>query len=128
MFREKIANMPLRRFTGHSSDAALMNELLKIEHSLEVWRVNAFTTTPFTGNPAGVVPDADGLSDQLMLAIAGELNDISETVFICQPDAENADVRFRFFTSATEVDLCGHATLASARLDRIAVVVEGCVA
>jgi len=105
--------MLLRRFTGYSSDVALMNELLKIEHSLEVWRVNAFTTTPFTGNPAGVVPDADGLSDQLMLAIAGELNDISETVFISRPDAENADVRFRFFTSATEVDLCGHATISA---------------
>lgn len=90
-----------------------MNESLMIDHPIEVWRVNAFTTTPFTGNPAGVVPDADGLSDQLMLAIAGELNDISETVFICQPDAENADVRLRYFTSTTEVDLCGHATISA---------------
>lgn len=81
--------------------------------SMEVWRVNAFTTTPFTGNPAGVVPDADGLSDQLMLSIAGELNDISETVFICQPEAEDADIRLRFFTSTMEVDLCGHATISA---------------
>ena len=73
-----------------------MNDLSMIEHAVEVWRVNAFTTTPFTGNPAGVVPDADGLSERLMLAIAGELNDISETVFIGQPDAKSADVRFRF--------------------------------
>lgn len=51
-----------------------MNELSMNSHSIEVWRVNTFTTTPFTGNPAGVVPDADGLSDRLMLAIAGELN------------------------------------------------------
>ncbi len=90
-----------------------MNELSMIDHSIEVWRVNAFTTTPFAGNPAGVVPDADGLSDQLMLAIAGELNDISETVFISRPDVENADVRLRFFTSTTEVDLCGHATISA---------------
>ncbi len=82
-------------------------------HSMEAWRVNAFTTTPFTGNPAGVVPDADGLSDQLMLSIAGELNDISETVFICQPEAEDADIRLRFFTSTMEVDLCGHATISA---------------
>jgi len=90
-----------------------MNESLLIDHAIEVWRVNAFTTTRFTGNPAGVVPDADALSDQLMLAIAAELNDISETVFICQPDAENADLQFRFFTSTTEVDLCGHATISA---------------
>ena len=44
---------------------------------LEVWRVNAFTDTPFTGNPAGVVPYADGLSDALMQNIARELNDIT---------------------------------------------------
>jgi PhzF family phenazine biosynthesis protein len=80
---------------------------------IPVWRVNAFTTTPFTGNPAGVVPDGDGLSEELMLAIARELNDVSETVFICQPQTEAADVRFRFFTKTTEVDLCGHATISA---------------
>jgi len=90
-----------------------MNELSISDHCIEVWRVNAFTTTPFTGNPAGVVPDADGLSDRLMLAIAGELNDISETVFIGQPDTETADVRLRFFTSKMEVALCGHATISA---------------
>lgn len=80
---------------------------------LHIWRVNAFTDQKFTGNPAGVVPDADGLSDQLMLAIAAELNDISETVFICRPVGEDADIRLRFFTSKTEVDLCGHATISA---------------
>lgn len=83
------------------------------EHPIPVWRVNAFTTKPFTGNPAGVVPDGDGLSDQLMLAIAGELNDISETVFICRPDTDDADIKLRYFTSTTEVDLCGHATISA---------------
>lgn len=83
------------------------------DRTIDIWRVNAFTDQKFTGNPAGVVPDADGLSDQLMLAIAGELNDISETVFICRPDDEDADIRLRFFTSKTEVDLCGHATISA---------------
>jgi PhzF family phenazine biosynthesis protein len=81
--------------------------------TIPVWRVNAFTTTPFSGNPAGVVPDADGLSDQLMLAIAGELNDVSETVYICRPDTAEADIKLRFFTTTTEVDLCGHATISA---------------
>ncbi len=80
---------------------------------MPVWRVNAFTTTPFTGNPAGVVPDGDGLSEELMLSIARELNDVSETVFICRPETDAADVRFRFFTKTTEVDLCGHATISA---------------
>jgi PhzF family phenazine biosynthesis protein len=88
-------------------------DLSKLEGEIEVWRVNAFTTTRFTGNPAGVVPDADGLSDRMMLAIAGELNDISETVFICRPEEADADVRLRYFTSTTEVDLCGHATISA---------------
>jgi PhzF family phenazine biosynthesis protein len=83
------------------------------EKSIPVWRVNAFTTTPFTGNPAGVVPDGDGLKEELMLAMAAELNDVSETVFICQPENGSADVRFRFFTKTTEVDLCGHATISA---------------
>lgn len=83
------------------------------DRPIDIWRVNAFTDQKFTGNPAGVVPDADGLSYQLMLAIAGELNDISETVFICRPEGEDADIRLRFFTSSTEVDLCGHATVSA---------------
>ena len=82
-------------------------------NAIEVWRVNAFTDTPFTGNPAGVVPAADGLSESLMQAIAAEVNDISETVFICRPEVENADIRLRYFTSTTEVDLCGHATISA---------------
>jgi len=81
--------------------------------TLPVWRVNAFTTQPFSGNPCGVVPNGDGLSDELMRLIARELNDVSETVFICRPESAAADVRFRFFTKTTEVDLCGHATISA---------------
>jgi len=79
----------------------------------EIWRVNAFTNRPFTGNPAGVVPEGEGLSDAQMQAIASELNDVSETVFILPANTGDADLRLRFFTSTTEVDLCGHATIAA---------------
>jgi trans-2,3-dihydro-3-hydroxyanthranilate isomerase len=83
------------------------------QHPIEIWRVNAFTETPFTGNPAGVVPRAEGLSDTLMQCIAKEVNDISETVFILPADSADADLRLRFFTATTEVDLCGHATISA---------------
>ena len=86
----------------------------QLENSnIEIWRVNAFTDTPFKGNPAGVVPDATGLPASLMQAIAAELNDVSETVFICRPEDKSADIRLRYFTSSTEVDLCGHATISA---------------
>jgi PhzF family phenazine biosynthesis protein len=83
------------------------------QNPIEIWRVNAFTDTPFTGNPAGVVPQAEGLSDTLMQSIAREVNDISETVFILPPESADADLRLRFFTATTEVDLCGHATISA---------------
>jgi len=79
----------------------------------EIWRVNSFTDRPFRGNPAGVVPDAEGLSDDMMQAIAAELNDVSETAFITADPTGQADIRLRFFTSTIEVDLCGHATIAA---------------
>lgn len=79
----------------------------------ELWRVNSFTSHKFSGNPAGVVPAADGLSDELMLKIAGELNDISETAFVLHRHDSEADLQFRYFTSTVEVDLCGHATVAA---------------
>lgn len=72
--------------------------------------VDAFTTEPMSGNPAGVVPDASGLGESQMQAIAAELG-ASETAFV-QP-VEGADRRLRFFTPETEVDLCGHATVAA---------------
>ncbi len=77
----------------------------------EAWKVSAFTSRPFSGNPAGVVPDAAGLKDAYMQSAARELNDVSETVFILAGGGE-WDYRFRYFTSSCEVDLCGHATIA----------------
>jgi PhzF family phenazine biosynthesis protein len=77
-----------------------------------LYQVDAFTTERFAGNPAGVVPNADGLTDHQMQAIARELNN-SETAFICKPRLADHDVWVRFFTPTTEVPSCGHATIAA---------------
>lgn len=81
-------------------------------NELRVYQVDAFTTVRYQGNPAGVVANADGLSDQMMLDIARELNN-SETAFIIPSSSRNHDVQVRFFTPTTEVPVCGHATLAA---------------
>ncbi|ELZ20249.1 phenazine biosynthesis protein PhzF family [Halosimplex carlsbadense 2-9-1] len=72
--------------------------------------VDAFTTEPMAGNPAGVVPEAADLADDQMEAIASELG-ASETAFVLPSD--EADHRLRYFTPEREVDLCGHATVAA---------------
>jgi PhzF family phenazine biosynthesis protein len=79
--------------------------------SFPVYHVDAFTDRPFGGNPAGVVLDAKGLSAGQMQMIARELKH-SETAFILP--SKSADYRIRFFTPAREVDLCGHASIATA--------------
>ncbi|MEV5349301.1 PhzF family phenazine biosynthesis isomerase [Streptomyces achromogenes] len=77
-----------------------------------LYQIDAFTPTPFRGNPAGVVLCADGLPDAQMLAVARELNN-SETAFVLSPDDTDHDLRVRFFTPTTEVPTCGHATVAT---------------
>lgn len=74
--------------------------------------VDAFTQIPFTGNPAVVVPAADGLTDAQMQAIAREVN-CSETAFVMSTQVPDADLRLRWFTPTQEVNLCGHATVAT---------------
>jgi len=74
--------------------------------------VDAFATEPLAGNAAGVVPDASSLDDGQMAAIARELN-ASETAFLTDDAADDVDRRIRYFTPTQEVDLCGHATVAS---------------
>ena len=71
--------------------------------------VDAFTSTPFTGNPCGVITNAAGLSDDQMQKIAREVN-ASETVFAFP--SPNADFRVRFFTPAREIPMAGHPTVA----------------
>lgn len=77
-----------------------------------LYQVDSFTTEKFRGNPAGVVPNADGLSEHEMVAIARELNN-SETAFILSPDGPDHDLRIRYFTPTVEVPVCGHATIAA---------------
>jgi trans-2,3-dihydro-3-hydroxyanthranilate isomerase len=78
--------------------------------SISVYHVDAFTTVPFCGNPAGVVPEADGLTETEMQKIARELN-LSETAFLFPSNQQTADFRVRYFTPTKEIDFCGHATI-----------------
>jgi PhzF family phenazine biosynthesis protein len=77
-----------------------------------LYLVDAFTRVPFTGNPAGVVPDAEGLTPSEMQAIAREVG-ASETAFIFPADGSDHHLRVRFFTPKLEVPICGHATIAA---------------
>jgi PhzF family phenazine biosynthesis protein len=75
--------------------------------------VDAFTDTPFTGNAAAVVLLDAEASDEWMAAVARETN-VSDTAFLVPPEPPEAPYALRWFTPTVEVDLCGHATLASA--------------
>jgi PhzF family phenazine biosynthesis protein len=80
---------------------------------MEILRYRAFTTAetdPESGNPAGVVLDAEELGDAEMLAIAADLG-FSETAFLTA--IEPAAARVRYFTPRAEIAFCGHATIAS---------------
>src|SRR2546423_12231917 len=77
---------------------------------IPLYQVDAFAEGPFTGNPAAVCPLDASLPDDVMQAIAAE-NNLSKTAFFVP---EGGGYRLRWFTPSTEVDLCGHATLASA--------------
>lgn len=83
--------------------------------SYEIYQVDAFAEAVFTGNPAAVMPLKNWLPDDLLLAIAAE-NNLSETAFFVPSSDGGADFDLRWFTPAAEVDLCGHATLASAHI------------
>jgi predicted PhzF superfamily epimerase YddE/YHI9 len=76
---------------------------------LDVFQVDAFSDRPFAGNPAGVVPLETWLPDAVMQSIAAEMN-LAETAFFT-PEGDH--YRIRWFTPTVEVQLCGHATLAS---------------
>src|SRR4051812_18518847 len=78
-----------------------------------VFWVDAFTQRPFGGNPAAICPLDEWLPDSLMQQIAFE-HGLSETAFFVQRESGEFDLRW--FTPVTEVNLCGHATLASANV------------
>lgn len=77
---------------------------------INVYTLNSFAKTKEGGNPAGVVMNADSLSEEEMRKIAAVLG-FSETAFVLQSNV--ADFKVRFFTPNEEVDLCGHATIAT---------------
>jgi PhzF family phenazine biosynthesis protein len=79
---------------------------------LKMYQVDAFTDKLFSGNPAAVVILESPLKDDVMQSIAAE-NNLSETAFV---SIHESPVSIRWFTPSIEVDLCGHATLASARI------------
>ncbi len=85
--------------------------------------VDAFTDTPFAGNPAGVCLLDTPMTDDHMQSLAAELG-IAETAFVT-PAADPGTFGLRWFSPATEIDLCGHATLASAHVLRRRGVVDG---
>ncbi len=83
---------------------------------IEIYQIDAFTNKPFKGNSAGVT-FGDNLTDQEMQEIAKEMN-LAETAFLSKLDlstgeSDKADYNLRWFTPSTEVELCGHATIAS---------------
>ena len=91
---------------------------------LPIYQVDAFAEKPFEGNPAAIVPLTSWLPEEAMLAIAAE-NNLAETAFFVPlqdgtgpegADAAGGRYHLRWFTPTVEVDLCGHATLASAHV------------
>lgn len=83
--------------------------------SLPLYQVDAFADKVFAGNPAAVVPLDAWLPDATLQAIAME-NNLAETAYFIPANSPDADFQLRWFTPTVEVDLCGHATLASAHV------------
>jgi PhzF family phenazine biosynthesis protein len=80
---------------------------------LRIWQVDAFTDEPFRGNPAAVCI-LDAPADEAWMQAVGREMNLSETAFLVRCDDGSYDLRW--FTPAVEVDLCGHATVASAHV------------
>ena len=88
--------------------------------TVQLYVVDAFTSVPFTGNPAAVcLLDGDtraGVDADWMQALAAEMN-LSETAFVdLSTVASTGEIGLRWFTPTVEVDICGHATLAAAHV------------
>src|SRR5688500_7264978 len=83
---------------------------LKNHYKLKIYQIDAFTNEMFKGNPAAVVPLEKWLSTETMQKIAAE-NNLAETAFFVK---ENDKYHIKWFTPTVEIELCGHATLASA--------------
>ncbi|MBT9392758.1 PhzF family phenazine biosynthesis protein [Hymenobacter sp. NST-14] len=82
---------------------------------LPLYQIDAFSDRPFAGNPAAVCPLREWLPAEIMQAIAAE-NNLAETAFFVPKAGSEGEYELRWFTPAVEVELCGHATLASAHV------------
>ena len=80
---------------------------------LTLYQVDAFTEKMFEGNPAAVIPLKKWIDDELMQKLAME-NNLAETVFFVPSKTKGVDFDIRWFAPELEINLCGHATLASA--------------
>lgn len=83
-------------------------------HNIKIYHLDAFTASPFMGNPAAICVSEAPLEGKLMQNISGEIN-LSETAFVV-PAEGSGHYSIRWFTPLCEVDLCGHATLAAAKV------------
>ncbi|NQV45177.1 MAG: PhzF family phenazine biosynthesis protein [Rhodospirillales bacterium] len=83
--------------------------------TVPIYQVDAFTDVVFSGNPAAVCVLDKWLDDDVMQNVAAE-NNLAETAFVVPSSGEIADYDLRWFTPTQEVDLCGHATLATASI------------
>lgn len=84
-------------------------------NEIPLFQVDAFTDQVFSGNPAAVMPLGRWPDDSMLQNVARE-NNLSETAFFVPSTDSDADFELRWFTPAVEVDLCGHATLATAHV------------
>ena len=82
---------------------------------LPIYQVDAFTEKIFSGNPAAVCPLEEWLPDEVMQSIASE-NNLSETAFFVPINKNTGQYHLRWFTPKFEIDLCGHATLATSHI------------
>jgi len=98
------------RLSARASDVYSAHSLEAYEMKIPYFQINAFTSNPFGGNPAGVCLLETWPSDSLLQRIAAE-NNLSETAFLVRREDF---YELRWMTPTAEVDLCGHATLASA--------------
>jgi PhzF family phenazine biosynthesis protein len=88
------------------------SKVMTLAAAVEILQIDAFTDTPFAGNPAAVCVLPNAVDEGWMRAVAAEMN-LSETAFL-HPHADG--YQLRWFTPSAEVNLCGHATLASAHV------------
>ncbi len=95
-----------------TADVLRKEMLVSMGKEYRIYQIDSFTKERLSGNPAGVVTNAEGLTEPLMRKIARELNN-SETAFIFPASDDTHDVHVRFFTPLKEVPICGHATIAA---------------